>query len=258
MTLVATWLIALICITICRSSLSKAAISNNDSTEPSPFGKDFYEINLNESTPCMDMLLIFRPDYSASLAVAAADSLRFKFTIISSTPSIRDVSEQKLAFERLATSIFRMDHHTGALTIDLNRAILNKNHYFVVKIIAFDELISRWQTVLVVRLNERLVKRCESARLENDSTNSQNHPKQQENSKKSKISYTKLKLLFADSFQSYDFNKIFQTDDDSERQLDEEAIYLSEDLLVGSFICYVLVQSNLDLKLVGPDSNTFK
>lgn len=87
--------------------------------------------------------------------------------------------------------------------------------------------------------------------------------------------YARLKLLFADdSFQSYDFNKLYHSttneftnddgkdddddDDKSSASQQEEAIYLSEDLLIGSFICYVLVQSNLDLKLVGPDSNTFR
>lgn len=230
-----------------------------------PFEKDFYEMNLNQSiSSCSSSssssdVEIFRPE-------KATFTFRFKFNVISPSSPLTNSSNL----------IFRMDPVTGVLRMNLDQVFANtttnsNNRYFVLKLTALDQSNSNeWQTVLAVRISELLAKQCEEAaedRRVRDQHAASSATTRNRKRTNRPVTYAKLKLLFADSFQSYDFNQLYhhsrRTNDDSQQQnnvmtVEEEAIYLSEDLVKDSFICYVLVQSNLDIKLVGPDSATFK
>lgn len=187
-----------------------------------PFSKDLYDVYINDSYWCSSDLELFRPN------LTNANSLEYKYSIVSSNGGPYQVW----------TDPFRIDHHTGSLFINLKHRILKSNHYFMLKLVA-NSPTNRWETVVSVRVSPILGKQCGGGETV------------------VKPVAKKLKLLFADSFDSYDFNRLFRANDDSGSEQVEE-IRLSEDLLVGSFICYVLVRSNLDLKLIGPDSDTFR
>ena len=68
---------------------------------------------------------------------------------------------------------------------------------------------------------------------------------------------SKIKFLFADSILSYDFHNMWLDDDKNASSL-IHTIYFPENILVDSFICYVLVKSNLGIEVKNNNDEMFK
>lgn len=205
-----------------------------------PFVKDFFEINVNDSLWCSTEVDLFHPNYTNS-----DNSLNFKLTVMSTAATTKD--HTLLTFINTDIDpLFTIDEKRGILRMNLRHKSLRLSNYFILKLTANESA----ETILAVKVDPTLAKLCSTvavADMKKQLSNQNNG---------------KLKLLFADTFDSYDFNRLFRgtADDNSSNNGNKkgEDIFLSEDLLVGSFICYVLVQSNLDVKLVGIDSDTFR
>jgi len=68
---------------------------------------------------------------------------------------------------------------------------------------------------------------------------------------------SKIKFLFADSILSYDFHNMW-LDDDRNVSSRTHTVYFPENILVDSFICYVLVKSNLEIVVKNNNEAMFK
>lgn len=221
----------------------KIVVAISSSIENGLFTKDFYEIDVrNDSSTiyCSTDLEIF------SLEPNNNDQLKFKYTVLSSSKNNNNFGNRSSEEEFGANNDpFNIDAQTGKLRLNLKHRSLKTANYFVVKMTAASAVDDRhWETMIGVRIDQSLASQCSTG-----SVITKKHADVR--------NMSKLKLLFADSFDSYDFHRLFRADDVDDEQLDQE-IYLSEDLHVDSFICYVLVQSSFDIKLVGPNSDTFK
>lgn len=220
--------------------MSRVMLINSSNHFPSPFSKDFDEINLNESfVSCSSDFEIFRLNSSTH-------NFNFKYSIISANKfndGPHQAQTQTSTFD--LNDPFKLDTQTGNLYINIK---LTKNNYFILKLTASNQTSLISEAILIVKIDEKLVKSCTSQTSQIEYARSPNT--------------NKIKLLFADSLDSYDFSKLFRSNDDvaykKTSNSKPEEIYLNEDLLVGSFICYILVRSNLDLKLNGINSDIFR
>jgi hypothetical protein len=218
-------------------------VAISSSIENGLFTKDFYEIDVrNDSSTmfCSTDLEIF------SLPSKNDENFNFKYTVLSSSKNNNNFGNRSSEEEFAANNDpFSIDAHTGKLRLNLKHRSLKTANYFVVKMTAASAVDDRrWETMIGIGIDQSLASQCSTG-----SVITKKHADVR--------NMSKLKLLFADSFDSYDFHRLFRADDVDDEQLDQE-IYLSEDLHVDSFICYVLVQSSFDIKLVGPNSDTFK
>jgi len=65
----------------------------------------------------------------------------------------------------------------------------------------------------------------------------------------------RIKFLFADAIFSYNLNSLFV--DDHPKQTQNHTTFVSANMLPGSFICFILVRSDLEIKMNGADTKKF-